>query len=363
MAEREFIVTYRLIAASADDAARVSREIALEQTVELPEGAFSAAIEANVVPCRRRLEPVGDGFELDLAFDEALIAGEPTQLLNLLFGNISLKRGIRIQRVEPSSIFAKMFPGPAYGVSGWRDLCQVRRRRPLLCTALKPVGLKAQELADLCRKMAEGDADLVKDDHGLTDQSSAPFRERVRRCQNAVSGFRTRYVPNITASPAETLRRLEFAVDHGCRAVMVSPLLCGIDTLIDVARTGRVAILAHPALSGAYFSADHGIAPEVLLGDIVRRCGADGVIYPEAGGRFPLTEEDCSRLRDSLREEKQDVKPSMPVPGGGLRINGVQDRIDANGPDTIYLVGGSLHDDNDVARSTRGVMEALRASA
>ena len=285
----EFVVTYKLTANSIEEASRIARAIALEQTVELPEGVFSRAIEASVVPRRKRLEAVSGGFELELSFDEELLAEEPTQLLNLLFGNISLMRGIRIERITESPAFASIFPGPSFGIDGWRKLCGVRRQRPLLCTALKPLGLNSSELASLCRRFAAGDTDLIKDDHGLTNQSSSPFRERVERCQEALGDKRTLYAPNITASPEETLRRLEIAIAAGCRAIMLSPMLCGVDTLIKIARDGRVAILSHPALCGVFFADDHGIAPHVLLGDLMRRCGADGVIYPDAGGRFPLT--------------------------------------------------------------------------
>lgn len=142
---------------------------------------------------------------------------------------------------------------------------------------------------------------------------------------------------------------------------MLSPMLCGIDTLIAVARDGRVAILSHPALCGVFFADDHGIAPHVLLGDLMRRCGADGVIYPDAGGRFPLSRSACDLLRDRLREPQPEILPSMPVPGGGLRVDRISEQLDANGPDMIYLVGGSLHAGDDVTKATRKLMDNLRA--
>ena len=41
------------------------------------------------------------------------------------------------------------------------------------------MGLPAHALADLAYQFALGGIDIIKDDHGLADQSFAPFKERV----------------------------------------------------------------------------------------------------------------------------------------------------------------------------------------
>ena len=49
------------------------------------------------------------------------------------------------------------------------------------------MGLSATDLAELAYRFALGGIDLIKDDHGLTNQPFCPFEERVRRCAEAVA--------------------------------------------------------------------------------------------------------------------------------------------------------------------------------
>jgi ribulose-bisphosphate carboxylase large chain len=71
------------------------------------------------------------------------------------------------------------------------------------------MGLSSKELADLAYQFVLGGMDIIKDDHGLSDQSCAPFDERVRLCAAAVqkgikeTGRPCLYVPNITAPHSE----------------------------------------------------------------------------------------------------------------------------------------------------------------
>src|SRR2546429_3047031 len=107
------------------------------------------------------------------------------QLLNLLFGNISLQSGVVVASIEwPLELLAAL-GGPRHGIAGLRELTGAPRRA-LLCTALKPLGVSATQLAERAYRFALAGIDLVKDDHSLSDQPPAPFRERVQRCQDAV---------------------------------------------------------------------------------------------------------------------------------------------------------------------------------
>src|SRR4051794_13053266 len=134
----------------AGDASVVAREIALEQTAELPDGIVSPETDAQVVGRLEALAPLPDGrWRAVIAYPEAVAGDDVPQLLNVLFGNISMKEGMRLVAVEwPATLLARL-PGPRFGIDGLRALCGARRR-PLLCAALKPVGFTAAQLADLC---------------------------------------------------------------------------------------------------------------------------------------------------------------------------------------------------------------------
>ncbi|MCU0692720.1 MAG: RuBisCO large subunit C-terminal-like domain-containing protein, partial [Polyangiaceae bacterium] len=132
------------------------------------------------------LSPLAEDFhEAVISFAVEIVGRELTQLLNVLFGNISLLPGIRLVDVRLGPSLLAQFAGPAFGRDGLRELLGVAER-PLLATALKPMGLSAVELAEIAGQCATGGIDIIKDDHGLSDQLFCPFAERVKRCANAV---------------------------------------------------------------------------------------------------------------------------------------------------------------------------------
>ena len=147
-------------------------------------------------------------------------------------------------------------------------------------------------------------------------------RERIERCQEAVAranretGGNALYFPNVTAGVAAALERAAFAGRAGCHGAVVNALPAGLDAVRTIAASTGLAIMAHPSLAGAFFQADHGIAPEVLLGDIFRVAGSDAVIYPNVGGRFTLSEATCAAINDRLRRPLGEVRPAFPVPAG-----------------------------------------------
>lgn len=362
-------ITYLLTCADGEDARAKARDIALEQTVELPPGSFSTEIEERIVgrvEALVELEP--PRWRAVLSYDVGVVGDDIPQLLNLVFGNISLKAGIRVTEIElPASLLAH-FPGPRFGIEGLREICGPKggKRRPLVCGALKPLGLSAEQLAEVCHQFALGGIDIVKDDHGLANQRTAPFRERVKRCQEAVAkanrttGGNTVYFPNLMGSASGIGKRLEFVSAAACRGVLLSPLLMGLDTVRWVAETSELAILAHPSLAGAFFHPGHGIAPEVMLGQIFRVIGSDGVIYPNVGGRFAFAESTCDAINANLRKPLASLRPSFPVPGGGIDAADVPRWIDRYGVDTMFLIGSSFYAQSDVAGAVRRLLDAIR---
>ncbi|MGH7700467.1 MAG: RuBisCO large subunit C-terminal-like domain-containing protein [Gemmatimonadales bacterium] len=357
-------VTYQLACAPGEDPAAKARDVALEQTAELPASALPA--EAPVVGHVEALEAAGGGrWRAVIAYRPEIVGADLSQLLNVLFGNVSLKSGILVTGVEiPRELLAR-YGGPALGIDGVRALCGAQRR-PILCTAIKPIGLPAAGLAELALRFARAGMDIIKDDHGLANQASAPFAERVARCQEAVAqanqatGGRSLYFPNVTAGPAELRVRVETARAAGCQGVMVSPMLTGLETIRELAATSGLAILAHPSMTGAFFRPDHGVRPDVLLGRLFRLAGADGVIYPNPGGRFPWDEATCRAVNDRLREPWDGVRRAFPVPGGGVDAARVPEWVERYGPDTIFLVGSSLYAQGDVERAAARLVGVVR---
>jgi len=361
---------YRLTLAPGEDAGLRARQLAREQTVEIPEGVVAPEVEARALGRVEGVEPLGGGrFLATVAFPLAATGGELTQLLNVLWGNVSLWSGVRLEAVAwPPELLAR-FGGPARGAAGLRALSGAEPGRALLATALKPLGLSVRELARRAAEGALGGVDLVKDDHGLADQEWAPFRERVLACQehvaraNRATGGATLYAPNLTGPVDRLAERLETLAEAGCRAALVAPMLLGLDAVRGLAESAGVALLAHPSFAGPLAGGDRGLAPELLFGDLFRLAGADAVIFPNAAGRFPYTLEDCLALEARLAAPMGALRPAALMLGGGIDAAKLESWIPRYGPDTIYLIGGSLYARGAVREAVRELAGVVRRVA
>ncbi len=250
-------VAYELAVERDEDAFARAREIAFEQTVELPEPCVPPALVRAVVGRLEGMERLGKRrWRATLSYSPEIVGGQVPQLLNLLYGNVSLLHGVRVVEVGwPRSLIAAL-PGPAFGIEGVRRLVPQAEGRALLCTALKPIGLTSRELAALAGRFARGGVDLIKDDHGLADQATAPFAERVGRIQQEVrraaaeTGAESLYLPHLTGPFEELPARLELLRSEGVRGALVSPFVLGLDALRWLAKSSGLVLLAHPDLVG-----------------------------------------------------------------------------------------------------------------
>jgi len=348
MPEEEIEVVYRLRSEPSGLDARIEA-LLLEQTVELRRSAIRTAhVRQHFVGRVIASEPVGAGeFLVALAQPADTVAGDPAQLLNVLFGNCSLQADVELEDVRVPPALVRTLCGPRFGTAGLRQLTGVRGRA-LTASVLKPMGLSVAEAAALCRTLAQAGIDVVKDDHGLADHPCCPFVGRVRACLAATAeaaeatGRRALYVPNLIGSPATVLRQAREANELGVEAVMVSPMLLGLPFFNELVRDLGRPVLAHPAFGGA-----QRIAPVALLGKLFPLFGADAVIYPNAGGRFSYSAEVCSGIARALREPDAAIAPAMPVPAGGMKAENVAAILGAYGADAMLLIGGSLLESPD----------------
>jgi ribulose-bisphosphate carboxylase large chain len=365
------ITAYYRLTGNRADAEAAAWDICIEQTVEFPEDLiWREDIREQIVGRIVRFEPAGETcFEAVIEFAVETAGGELTQLLNLLFGNISLKPGIRLERFDLPESLLMHFRGPRFGQAGLRSLLDVHDR-PLLCTAIKPMGLSAVELGELTYQLALGGIDLIKDDHGLADQSFCPFDERVRACGDAVdhahaqTGRRCLYLPNVTGPADQTVDRAGRARAAGAGGLLFSPGLAGLDTMRQIADDDQVAlpILSHPAFQGPFtLRPDEGISHGALYGQINRLAGADGAIFPNYGGRFSFTQEQCRDIVRGANCDMGSLTPIFPVPAGGMSLARVPELCRFYGIESILLVGGDLHrHGSDLAENCRKFVQLVR---
>ena len=365
-----FVVVYDVVAEGEKDVREKILAICLEQTVELPaalvpEGTW---IRDNVVGRLEKLEAgagLAGSWRCHVSYHADTAGGEMTQLVNVIFGNTSMKEGVMVADVVmPRRVLAD-YPGPKFGVEGLRRLVGVPRG-PMIMTALKPMGSSTAELARMAYEFAKGGIDIIKDDHGLADQPYSPYDERVRACAaavaraNAETGRRCVYAPCVCAPAHLVVSRAHAARDAGAGAVLMIPGITGLDTMRELAADPSfgLPIICHPAMLGAMLGGGSknrvgGFSHEVLLGVLPRLAGADATIFPSFGGRFGFSLEECKALQRGATREMGAMPPIFPSPGGGMTLERVAAMNEAYGEDLMLLIGGSLmgHSPDLVANS------------
>jgi ribulose-bisphosphate carboxylase large chain len=349
-------VTYHFTAATRSDLEARVESLLLEQTVELPRTALrDKFVLENIVGLLVSLEEIGaEKHRAVIDFPIIATADDPAQFLNVLFGNSSIQEHVLLADIALPSDWPgrqSTLPGPQFGTAGLRRILNAPERA-MTSTALKPMGLGTERLAQLCGLFARGGIDLIKDDHGLANHPFHPFRDRVRACQKAVreanqaTGRRSIYVPNLIGTPSTVLDHLKFAQDEGVGAVMVAPMLLGLPFLAEIAaRHARVPLVCHPSFGGATRT-----APELLCGKLFPLYGADATIFPNFGGRFAYSRETCGRLARALTQpDIPGLAPSLPMPAGGIKYHQAAEVLSFYGRDAVLLIGGGLYEAGDDA--------------
>lgn len=296
-------------------------------------------------------EPAGGRWILRVAFPVVNIGPSFPMLFTTLLGNDpSTSIAARLVDLELPTTFIAAFPGPRFGIDGWRALSGVAGR-PILLNMIKPcTGYPPEVGAAFVREVAEGGVDLVKDDELLASPEFSHVRDRARAYSRtldqvaAETGHRARYLANVTSRARDLRDTAHAAVEGGADALMVNGLAVGLDPLADlVGSEPGVPVFVHTAgvetLTGSTRS---GYGHALLLGRLLRLAGADAVLTSTPLAERPLPAPVFHATTDALRASWRDLLPSMPVVGGGLRADHVHDLYRWLGVDVILGVGGAI---------------------
>jgi ribulose-bisphosphate carboxylase large chain len=347
-----FTVGYSLLAPSPQAAAERAEGIALEQTVEVPRDVVPPGyVEDEILGRVEAVEQEEEGrFLARISYSPDSVADELPQLLNVVFGNSSIQKGIRVVSLDLGEALSARFPGARFGIAGVR----ARARRPrggLICPVLKPQGSTADELARIAHRCALAGADVIKDDHGLAGQAVAPFRERCEKVSAAVARANTEtgraclYMPNVAGRGEDLHENARFARRCGAGGVLVLPGLFGFDVVRRLAADAEVdlPIMVHPSFLGSWVLSDSfGITHALVFGTLMRLAGADISIFPNVGGRFGFSEAECRSIARECQARGGIGQPIFPSPGGGMSVERARDMIGMYGEDAVFLLGGSL---------------------
>ncbi len=232
------------------------------------------------------------------------------------------------------------------------------------------MGRSSEDFASMAYDLAKGGIDIIKDDHGLSNQKWAPFEQRVALCCDAVqranreTGRNCLYAPCLNAPSDQIVSRAYFSKDCGAGAVMLLPGITGFDAVRQLAADPHfnLPILVHPAMLGGWLQSsrrgtcnsqegeesedeeDHprGLSHKFLFGSLPRLCGGDVVIFCNSGGRFQFTSDECQAVAEGCRRPMGRFEPIFPSPAGGMKLDRIKEMRKTFGDDTVFLIGGNL---------------------
>ena len=370
-----FRVSYRIRAGDAGEARARAEGIALEQTVEVPDDVVPEGfIRDEIVGRVERLSPLdGGAFEAVISYSPASVGEEVIQLVNVIFGNSSMQQGIRVTDVDPGPVIRARFQGARFGIAGLRSLAR-RPQGGLIAPVIKPQGLSAVALAAIAERCVAGGADIIKDDHGLTNQPMAPFRDRLRAVTEAVGeanarhGRSTLYFVNVSGHSGDPVAEAFAAKEAGAGGVLLMPGLLGFGLVHRLSSDPGfgLPIMTHPSFTGSFvLSPDQGLSHAIMYGVLQRLAGSDISVFPNVGGRFGFAAGECLSIAAACRDPAGIGRPMLPSPGGGMSVSRAADMVMMYGQDVVYLLGGSLlrHGERigEAVREMRVALEAAEA--
>jgi len=295
-------------------------------------------------------------YIIQIAFPAANIEAQIPMLLTACLGNISMGGKIKLLDLRMPKALLDGFQGPKFGIDGlYRALGIPRnKRRPLLNNMIKPCsGYPLEVGTDLFYKAALGGCDVIKDDELIADMAYNKVLGRVKaymRMEKRVfeeTGEHTLYTVNITDRLPKMFDLAKAVVEAGGNALMVNYLAVGPEAMRALAEDKDInlPILAHMDCAGAFYMApEHGMSSWIVLGKIPRLCGADTLVVPFAfGGKAPYLPERFAQTARCLTYPFGNLKPTMPMPSGGITPVNVPDIVRELGNEVMIGSGGGIH--------------------
>lgn len=277
-------------------------------------------------------------------------------LLTTVIGNISITHGLKLVDLAFPKAWLEEFKGPKFGIDGLRKLLNIPER-PLLNNMVKPcTGHTAEVAADLVYKAAVGGCDVVKDDELISNPAFNTLEDRITQVMEAVDradsekGEKTLYTINITTKFPDMFEYADKMIELGANALMINYLTTGFEALRQVAEDPsiKVPILGHMDFGGTFFGGIWtGMTSMLTFAKLPRICGADTVVIPAPYGKAEILDERYEQNLKALRFPLQHIKPTLPMPSGGITAGMVEKCMKEAGKDILIGSGGGIHSHPD----------------
>ncbi|MBU2576641.1 MAG: type III ribulose-bisphosphate carboxylase [Nanoarchaeota archaeon] len=293
-------------------------------------------------------------------FEEGSVPNILSSIAGNVFGMKCIK-GLRLEDIKFPQKLLKSFPGPRYGIEGYRRILGVKKR-PLVGTIVKPkLGLKTKDHAQVAYDSWIGGCDLVKDDENLSSQKFNPFDKRAAQtlemCDKASeeTGETKGYLINVTAESMDMLKRADLAKELGGKFVMHDIITAGFASLQTLRENCTLGIHAHRAMHGAFTeNPDHGLSM-MAIADFARMAGVDSLHIGTGIGKMKGGKEEIQDINEEMEMQRVkktkhrleqnwgDMKPVMSVCSGGIYPGHVPYLMRNFGEDIIIQAGGGIH--------------------
>ena len=366
--ENHIIATYWIQVDKAWDMAVLGQVMAIEQTTgtwvpvpgETPEiraghvakviGVYEAPYYEYAVPA----DVTERQYILQIAFPAANVEDQLPMMLTTVIGNISMVPNFKLLDLRIPKATLEHYNGPKFGTEGWWKVLGLKKERPLLNNMIKPCsGYPLEVGAKLFREAALGGCDVIKDDELIANMCYNDAVKRVKeymKIEKEVfeeTGEHTLYTVNVTDRLPRMFDLTHRCIDAGANALMVNYLAVGPEAMRALADDNsiNVPILAHMDFAGAYYmSPNQGVASPIILGKFSRLCGADAIVLPfSMGGKAMYIHDRFMNTVRNLTYPMGNLKPTMPMPSGGITPANVADIVNAVGKDIMIGSGGGIH--------------------
>ncbi len=282
---------------------------------------------------------------ITIGFPLILFKHDIPSLFTVIFGKLSMEKNIKLINIDFPPTYLDYFQGPRYGIAGIRELIGIKHE-PLLMGVIKGAfGLSSEQYSQVFFQMASAGFDIIKDDEIFFDEATAPFEDRIEHClkkadeAERTTGRKTLYVPNLIGHIDELYKKIEKGLEAGIKLFLINVVPYGFDVLQTLSQNLNAGFIAHPSFSGAIYQSDYtGIDSTLLIGKLMRLAGADAVIFPSPYKNFPHTK--SMEISTALKEDFENIKPSFPIPTGGISIEKIPQVYKDFGTQVIINTGG-----------------------
>jgi len=292
---------------------------------------------------------------IQIAFpDDNFLPQIPMLMTTLLGNDVSTSAQVKLIDIKFSKKFLNAFKGPKFGINGIYEYMGInaQQKRPIVLNMIKPcLGFSAKEGASIFKQIAMGGVDIIKDDELFADTSYSSIKERVKLYTKAAkevyekTGHLTRYCVNITDRFDKVIEHAKIAQEEGADFLMINFVATGISILqiLSEMQDISIPIVAHYATAGSMTESPYtGISTPLLLGKLARMAGADMCMFSSPYSTYPFLKRRYKQIADMQRLPFGNLKPTMPIIGGGVHPNSAQKIVRDLGKEIVLASGGAI---------------------